>query len=1110
MVDANPSMPEKSPEPASTAISAEAPAAPADAAAPESAGTAPAPTVPLPPPWEWTPALAGLAAMTVLLAFLLGSYHAQNSDIWLTLAGGRLFAEGKYVFGVDPFSWASEGAYWANPSWLAGAASYGLYSAGGGEGLVAGRAVLVAILALVMLLSRTRETFLLPAIVLTATAILAASPRFLLQTTLFSFLGLGLLICILVRGGYLVALPADQRRGWSILWQLPLLFLFWSNLDGYYVLGLAGLAMVLIGAFISARADATNVGIAFGLSLVACVLNPHGLHNLTLPNELAYMVADFVPGNAAAAGQTLTAMLDTDRGFYLMPTPFAFFSGAASLAALAFFALALLNFGSFLVAGFRPGTHGLAARALLCLALGGLAGAQARLIPFYAIVAGPITVLNWTDFLRGHTGTGRSDNPWLAPALTGLGLALALGLGWPGWLHLPFSDFREDRLFQADHRASWELVVDTSLRDAALNMGRWADSKDLQRVFNISPDIAHYCAFFAPQVPCGIDLRLSLFAQIAPAYAAARQSLAADSEAFLNNRPRQKSEWTERFAEWRVDHVAVSNFIRGQRSVTGIIGQRMLFDPTTWQARHVDGRTLVSRWSPQNAWPRDELARHWQREAFGPQAEDRVLPADEPINPMAEPGWLDLYMHGTGTAPVALDTASLQSLLVQKWDREWKAPYAHTWQWTQFLPAAAFSGAVPGPVLGVQGMVDAFGPPFQYMAMNEGFLRGRDFGPPALQMLVQRNLRRALLENPRSAATYGLQSRALTQLAQQETEWSRHQEMNPRTRIRHIQIASALTNALALLPDNFEWRLELADTMLRRHYLDAALAQLQQAQEILETIQPADPNQLKMVRAQKDQLDRRVKGLRSEVKRRKEDLDLKLVGKAELDKFREAVQRPWRFVDAQNKEAIDPRGRGLAIEAVRILERINPTALEPVQRIERSYNLILLYCEMGKIEDAVRTINRAGSELGPSGADCRSWVSAATGWYKNLDDAIDIMEQGLKEQVKAVKDSPDIPKTIGHAMMLTSLQHLPWAARIPRAFEVEVRMGEIRVALQRPARLLSDFQTLRGLFDVERGNTATALRRFEEALEGDVPFTDQAIAKRYRELLQAELGPQKR
>ncbi|HTU88840.1 MAG TPA: hypothetical protein VMF69_01975, partial [Gemmataceae bacterium] len=87
----------------------------------------------------------------VALAFLLASLPARNSDVWMDLATGRLLAHGQYRFGVDPFSFTSNGARWVNPSWLYDLLSFVLFQAGGGGVLVVAKAVLIALLGWILL-----------------------------------------------------------------------------------------------------------------------------------------------------------------------------------------------------------------------------------------------------------------------------------------------------------------------------------------------------------------------------------------------------------------------------------------------------------------------------------------------------------------------------------------------------------------------------------------------------------------------------------------------------------------------------------------------------------------------------------------------------------------------------------------------------------------------------------------------------------------------------------------------------------------------------------------------------------------------------------------------
>src|SRR5207245_824699 len=66
-----------------------------------------------------------LVAIVLIAAFLQASFMAKNSDVWMHLATGRLITEWKYPIGQDPFSFTTQGVYWANHSWLYDLVTYG-------------------------------------------------------------------------------------------------------------------------------------------------------------------------------------------------------------------------------------------------------------------------------------------------------------------------------------------------------------------------------------------------------------------------------------------------------------------------------------------------------------------------------------------------------------------------------------------------------------------------------------------------------------------------------------------------------------------------------------------------------------------------------------------------------------------------------------------------------------------------------------------------------------------------------------------------------------------------------------------------------------------------
>src|SRR5262245_53554729 len=98
---------------------------------------------------EWV-----MVPIVLALGFLLASFAIRNSEFWMHLATGRLIAEGKYEFGKDPYSFATEGRTWVNHSWLYDLLLYKAFDLNlDHSAVVYIKAALVAVLALVMLLA---------------------------------------------------------------------------------------------------------------------------------------------------------------------------------------------------------------------------------------------------------------------------------------------------------------------------------------------------------------------------------------------------------------------------------------------------------------------------------------------------------------------------------------------------------------------------------------------------------------------------------------------------------------------------------------------------------------------------------------------------------------------------------------------------------------------------------------------------------------------------------------------------------------------------------------------------------------------------------------------
>src|SRR5262249_44098063 len=141
----------------------------------------------------------------------------------------------------------------------------------------------------------------------------------------------------------------------------------------------------------------------------ACLLNPHFFRVFTLPPELAPAVwASELRQDPRFGSWFLSPWQWRD---YLEPT------AGLSAGGLSYFALVLLGVTSFaLRAFFRQGLIGW--RLLVWGAFALLAAWQVRGIPFFAVVAGPITALNLQDVavVAGPRAAGRTRSHLLAGA----------------------------------------------------------------------------------------------------------------------------------------------------------------------------------------------------------------------------------------------------------------------------------------------------------------------------------------------------------------------------------------------------------------------------------------------------------------------------------------------------------------------------------------------------------------------------------------------------------------------------------------------------------------------------------------------------------------------
>jgi tetratricopeptide (TPR) repeat protein len=770
---------------------------------------------------EWLP-----PTLVVVLAFLAGSFPARNSDLWFHLGAGRLLAEGRFSPGEDPFAYTTSDRYWAAHSWLFDLVVYHLYQLMGGTGLVVLKALLVGALAGLMLLVRRRDGGAGGVVACcTVLGVLAMSPRLQLQPACVSYFLLGLTFWLLWRGeekdeGGRMKDEKGNRLSSSFILHpssfILLTFVVWINVDEWFLIGPLLVALFWLGERLGG--ERRTPGWLAPAGLAVCLLNPHTWHAFTLPAELSPV--------------TWSSGLRQDERFgalFASPWQSAYRSAALDLnaAVLAYFALTFLGLLSFLLE--RQALRGW--RLVVWLAFALLAAWQARAIPFFAVVAAPITSLNVQDFLAQRRRAGAPSRAARFASLCGgvllsLGLLALIFLPWPGWLA---------GRGRAERPVGWGVQAEPSLQRVAETLHDWR-SRGLiapdERIFSLSPEVARYSAWFSPGEKHFFDHRYPLFGGPARDYLEVCQAL--EGPPASRSGRKADADWREVLRRHKVAIVVLYDRAPG-RLFAAL--HRLAGDPNEWTLLNVAGQAVIFGWNearPPGGFK--SLAFDPDRLAFGPadarsrgelpaapdQGPDRLKPpADFQARlrrraspPTWESSAATLYLHyfhdsearqqqrrlarslgvcaaslaglpaqGAGATLVALQLFSSRHLL---------------------LPTDGSSTFL---------VRDQLGPFFRHLVDR----------PPALPLLAVRAARRAVAADAPDSNAWLRLGQAYLLLRNATCERSAEGLLPPLAQLRFIQAVTALEQAVGLDPDLEAAHHELGYLYGESNALDMAL-----------------------------------------------------------------------------------------------------------------------------------------------------------------------------------------------------------------------------------------------------------------------------------------------
>jgi tetratricopeptide (TPR) repeat protein len=1012
-----------------------------------------------------------LAGAVVVFAFLAASFAVRNSDFWLHLASGRLIAEGGYSFGRDPFAFTTEGRVWANHAWLFDRLLYLNYQRLGYEHLggivfVAGKALLLCLLAVVLLrIRRTVSGIGWPA-ACTLLAVLAMSPRLLLHSTYVSYILLGLTLWLLWRPGTRPSTFRAQLRHY-----LPLLVLFvlWANLDAWFLLGPLTAALFWLGDGLmperkegeAARRTPFWLCVA---GLAVCLVNPHPLESLRLPAEL----------------MPLPAALRTDvrfQGHHASPwrrnayyNPF----GGVNWANCAYLVLLALGALSFVLNYRRL----VAWRLLVWAAFAALSAWLARAIPFFAVVAAPIAALNLQDALAARTESPSRlrrfafGASYLSILLSSLAL---ITLAWVGWLQ---------GVQDSGRRVDWSVQPDGSLRHVAEKLRAWRDEGKLSadaRGFLSHPSLVHYCAWFCPEERGFLDGRIQLFEGVAEDYETICHAL---NPAFASPQGKRSGAWRSLLRKWGITHAVL--YDPALPRLVPALGQ-LANDKGDWTLLDLDGQALIAGWRDKGERVPSGIA-PFDAPQLAFDGEETMLPAAPASGPGRGPRPDDFWTRLKHPSPPSPWQADAAGVLMAYFDARFPYEQHQRGQrcigWTAALPAlpALSSGSLDGALRLVGAFAAA--PP------APGDLEQR---PPAVPLLIVRAARRALAENPDDAATYLRLAAGYLHLARWTPERDALSFLQPLAQVRDIQIAVALENALRRDPDLLPAHEEAAALYERRLFFDAALEHRRHSLRLMRRAGPIPGEEAAAFARRLEQrenavkmLERRAGDARNEFRLRTRDLGSEPTRKAEIA-LRMGLAR-------------------LALDEV-----LSPSA--PVLLGGDGLRLqVQLQLMLGRI-DAVReqlgtedwrknkgnlgftTFSLPGKSSEPIfHMPAYEWLAlcraAADGDYEEADVLLKTLLDIPREQQAGLaleKMRPEMARILcreiglsanPHAVLVRRLAHIQRENGSELCRQLSAQAGE-------QARMQSDLRILAAMLDLERGRPSAAVPSFRQVLSLD-------------------------
>jgi hypothetical protein len=292
--------------------------------------------------------------------FLLAARPVTDPDLWWHLRTGQLIIQNHKLFHSDPYSFTRAGQPWVDHEWLSQILIFALYKAAGWGGLIVGFAALIACTFLIVFVRSSGQPFVAGAT--TVWCAIASVPSFGVRPQMLTLLLASLFLFILER---------SYKRPNRVWWLLPLMLL-WVNLHAGYAVGLALVAVFLLGDLLDR-----------GLGNLPPERSPHRVRNLSLVGFAFVAVVPLNPYGIAMYRYPIETLRSRAMLAYIGEWASPDFHEGKYVAVL------LLMLALILLPGLS--SRRLGARELLLLAVSLYAALRSvRHIPIFVLVAAPL------------------------------------------------------------------------------------------------------------------------------------------------------------------------------------------------------------------------------------------------------------------------------------------------------------------------------------------------------------------------------------------------------------------------------------------------------------------------------------------------------------------------------------------------------------------------------------------------------------------------------------------------------------------------------------------------------------------------------------------------